>query len=137
MISDTQSVFIRGRQILDGVMIATELVDEAKKLKKKGVMFKVNFEKAYDSVSWEYLEFVMGKMGFAQKWIGWMMACVSSASIFVLVNGSPIEEFGLSRGLREGDPLLPFLFLIVAEGLSVMMKKAVEIGDFKGYRFGG
>lgn len=117
-------------------MVANEIVDEAQKLKKKGVLFKVDFAKAYDSVCWEYLEFVMGKTGFSTVWRQWMMECVSSATISVLVNGSPTDEFGLGRGLRQGDPLSPFLFLIVAEGLSVMMKKVMANGMFRGYKLG-
>lgn len=93
LISKTQSAFIKGRQILDGVLIANEIVDEAKRYKKKGVMFKVDFEKAYDSVSWSYLQFVMNKMGFSETWQKWIMECVSTASMAVLVNGSPTEEF--------------------------------------------
>lgn len=65
-------------------------------MKKKGVLFKVDFEKAYDSVSWEYLNMIMRKMGFSNRWVGWMMECVSTAYISMLVNGSPTEEFGLS-----------------------------------------
>lgn len=79
---------------------------------------------------------VLQKMGFSDKWTSWMMECVSSASISVLVNGSPTEEFGSGRGLRQGDSLSPFLSLIVVQGLSVMMKKVVEIREFDGHMIG-
>lgn len=82
---------------------------------------------------WNYLNFVMVKMGFSEKWRLWMSECWSSASVSVLLNGSPTEEFCMGKGLRQGDPLSPFLFLIAAEGLSVMFSKAVELGLFKGY----
>lgn len=89
--------------------------------KKKCFLFKVDFAKAYDSISWSFLEFVMAKMGFSPVWRKWMMECVSSATISVLVNGSPTNEFGLSRGSKQGNTLSPFLFIMVVEGLSVMM----------------
>ncbi|GAU41808.1 hypothetical protein TSUD_299740 [Trifolium subterraneum] len=80
VILDTQSTFVKGRQILDGILIANEAVDDAKKRKKELLLFKVDFEKAYDSVDWKYLESVMGKMGFSDKWRRWIMTCVSSAT---------------------------------------------------------
>ncbi|PNY01537.1 cysteine-rich receptor-like protein kinase [Trifolium pratense] len=91
-------------------------------------MFKVDFEKAYDSVDWEFLDFVMLKIGFHEKWRRWISECLKSASISVLVNGSPTKEFGMGRGLRQGDPMSLFLFLIAAEGFNLLMRKALELG---------
>ena len=79
---------------------------------------------------------MLGRMGFGFKWISWMKCCVESGSVSVLVNGSPTEEFLMSKGLRQGDPLAPFLFLIVAEGLGGLMKKAVALRLFKGFLVG-
>ncbi|GAU21951.1 hypothetical protein TSUD_110910 [Trifolium subterraneum] len=93
VISDKQSTFVQGRQILDGILIANEVVDEAKSKKKELLMFKVDFEKSYDSVKWSYLLFVMHKMNFPLKWRRWIYECIRSASASVLVNGSPTEEF--------------------------------------------
>jgi hypothetical protein len=67
----------------------------------------------------------MIKMGFAEGWLKWMRACVFDSLMSVLVNGSPTIDFKVGRGLRQGDPLSPFLFLIVAEGLAGMMRRAV------------
>lgn len=136
LISETQSAFIRGRQILDGILVANEVVDDAKRGKKEAVFFKVDFEKAYDSVNWEFLEFMMNKMGFVWKWRKRIMECISTPLVSVLVNGSPTEEFRVGRGLRQGDPLSPFLFLIVAEGLNLMLKEVVGIGCYEGYKVG-
>ncbi|PNX63811.1 receptor-like kinase, partial [Trifolium pratense] len=103
------------------------------KSKKELLLFKVDFEKAYDSVDWGYLEDVMGKMGFPTLWRKWIKECVCTASASVLVNGSPTEEFPFERGLRQGDPLSPFLFLLAAEGLNVLMETMVERNVFSGY----
>ncbi|RZB41330.1 hypothetical protein D0Y65_055307 [Glycine soja] len=69
---------------------------------------------------------MMRRMGFHEKWIGWIKGCLSSTSISILVNGSPTSEFKPQRGLRQGDPLAPFLFDLVAEGLTGMMRAAVS-----------
>ena len=68
IIFDSQSAFIRGRQILDGILVANEIVDEAHRCKKELILFKVDFKKAYDSIDWGYLEEVMLKMGFPTLW---------------------------------------------------------------------
>ncbi|GAU10944.1 hypothetical protein TSUD_112380 [Trifolium subterraneum] len=130
------STFIKGRQILDGILIANELVDDAKRNAKDLLLFKVDFEKAYDSMDWDYLNEVMVKMNFPSQLMGWMKACVMTASASVLVNGSPTDEFPFERGLRQGDPLSPFLFLLAAEGLNVLMSAMVRNGSFIPYRVG-
>jgi hypothetical protein len=101
--------------------------------KKDFLLFKIDFEKAYNLVEWEYLDSVMGKLGFSDK--RWIMTCVSSATASVLVNGSPTNEFQMGRVLRQGDLLSPFLFLIAAEGLNVMLKTSVATGLFKRYQY--
>lgn len=121
---------------MDGILVANEVVDEAKKLKKDLLLFKVDFEKAYDSVDWKYLDDVMGKMSFPTLWRKWMRECVTTASAAVLVNGSPTEEFSLARGLRQGDPLSPFLFLLAAEGFHIMMDSLITHNIFTGYKVG-
>lgn len=113
VILKTQSTFISGRQIVGGILIANEIVDETKKRMKRVVLFKGDFEKAYDSVDWNFLDFVMTKMRFHEKWRRWISECLRSSLVSVLVNGNPIEEFRMSRGLRQGYPLLLFLFLII------------------------
>jgi hypothetical protein len=134
MISPCQSAFLLQRQILDGVVVLNELIDLATRRKDECLFLKVDFERAYDTVSWRFLERMMMKMGFAKGWLKWMRACIFESSMSILVNGSPTNDFKVERGLRQGDPLFPFLFLIVAEGLAEMMKRAVAIGKFKGFR---
>ncbi|XP_058733006.1 uncharacterized mitochondrial protein AtMg01250-like [Vicia villosa] len=75
----------------------------------------------------------MRKMGFGEKWMKWMEGLVFSSSMSVIVNGSPTKEFIVERGLRQGDPISPFLFVIVAEGLKCLINRAVANGDYAGF----
>jgi len=93
VIHENQSAFLGGRGMLDSILVANETVDYLKKEKKSGVLVKVDFEKAYDSVNWKFLYYMLGRLGFNVKWINWIKACLESASVSVLVNGSPTEEF--------------------------------------------
>lgn len=131
LISDSQSAFVSGRYILDGVVVLNELVEEAKLARIERMVFKVDFAKAYDSVDWDFLLDMLRAMKFPEKWILWISGCISSASANVLLNGAPSGEFALKRGLHQGDPLSPFLYLIVAEALNVLMNRAVQAGLIK------
>nr|GEX27808.1 hypothetical protein [Tanacetum cinerariifolium] len=86
-------------------------------VQKKSLIFKVDFEKAFDSVRWKYLDFVLLNLGFGSKWLSWIRACLSLSRASVLVNGSPTLDFSIKRGLKQGDPFSPFLFILVMEGL--------------------
>ncbi|KAK0599556.1 hypothetical protein LWI29_006326 [Acer saccharum] len=135
VVGDTQMAFIKDRHILDGFVIAEEIIHYWKKGKEGGLMVKLDFEKAYDSVDHSFLDDILGDMGFGQKWRQWMRHCIVSPRISVLVNGSPTREFGLERGLRQGDPLSPFLFNVVVEGLSALFRKVESLDMMKGVSF--
>lgn len=107
VISPTQSAFLPTRNITEGVLIANEVVDDAKRSGYSCVIFKADIEKAFDSVSWECIYFMMRKLGFGEIWISWIRECLNSAKVAILVNGSPTNEIKMSRGLRQGDPLSP------------------------------
>ncbi|GKE26600.1 putative RNA-directed DNA polymerase, partial [Tanacetum coccineum] len=132
LIGANQIAFLAGQQILDGCLIANEIVNYAKSEDSRLLLFKVDFEKAFDSVNWSFLHDIMQQMGFGVKWRRWVNTCMKSASIFVLVNGSPSREFKMERGLKQGDPLSPFLFLIAAEALQVLTLKACNKCVYKG-----
>jgi hypothetical protein len=100
LISNCQSAFLPQRQILDGVVVLNELIDLAKRRKDECFLFKVDFERAYDSVSWSFLECMMIKMRFQEGWLKWMRACIFQSSMSILVNGSPTADFKVGRGLR-------------------------------------
>nr|GFA03829.1 RNA-directed DNA polymerase, eukaryota, reverse transcriptase zinc-binding domain protein [Tanacetum cinerariifolium] len=92
-VSEVQSTFIAGRQILDGSFILNEVLQWCKIKKKQALIFKVDFEKAYDSVRWDFLDEVLNKFGFGEKWCKWIQACLKSSRGSVIINGSPTEEF--------------------------------------------
>jgi hypothetical protein len=136
VVASTQSTFVKGRNLVDGVMVVNEIIDLAKKSGRPCLVLKVDFEKAYDSVDWGFLEYMLQRFGFAGKWIDWIKACVFAGNLSVLVNGSPTSEINIQRGLKQGDPLAPFLFLLVAEGFAGLMRSAVEKNLFKGFGVG-
>ncbi|GJT23825.1 RNA-directed DNA polymerase, eukaryota, partial [Tanacetum coccineum] len=134
LVNEIQSAFVADRQILDGPFILNELVQWCKAKKKQTMVFKVDFEKAYDSVRWDFLNDVMKKFGFGEKWCNWIRKCLQTSRGSVLVNGSPTQEFQFYKGLKQGDPLLPFLFILVMESLHTSFQRVVEGGFFKGIK---
>jgi len=136
VIDECQSAFLKDRCILDSVLSANEVIEDLRRRRMSGLCFKVDFEKAYDSVSWDFLYDMLQRLGFHCRWIMWIKGCLTSASVSVLVNGSPTEEFYPSRGLRQGDPLAPFLFLVVAEGLAGLVRQAVKVNLYAGLHIG-
>ncbi|GJX40419.1 RNA-directed DNA polymerase, eukaryota, reverse transcriptase zinc-binding domain protein, partial [Tanacetum coccineum] len=136
IVSPEQSAFIKGRQILDGPMMLSEIIAHFKATRRKLMVFKVDFEKAYDSLSWDFLFEVMNKMGFTLNWIAWVKATLTSSRASVLLNGAPTEEFDVQRGLRQGDPLSPFLFVLAMEGFHVGISEAYRAGVFQGVSIG-
>ena len=124
VISKSQNAFIEGCQILDAVLIANEIVDSSLRRKKCCLVCKLDIEKTCDSISWEFLYQVLGRMGFGSRWLSWIKWCISTASFSVLINGSPAGFFPSSRDLRQGDPLSPYPFVIGMEALSCLINRA-------------
>lgn len=121
--------------MLDGVLVLNEVIDFAKRNKKECMIMKVEFEKAYDCVSWGFLRYIFYRIGFGQKWLGWMEGTGFASSFLVLVNGSLTKDFITSRGLRQGELLSSFLFLLVVKGLACLMRNAFSFEGFRGFHF--
>nr|GEU40127.1 RNA-directed DNA polymerase, eukaryota, reverse transcriptase zinc-binding domain protein [Tanacetum cinerariifolium] len=132
LVNEVQSAFIANRQILDGPFILNKIIHWSKAKKKQTMIFKVDFKKAFDSVRWDFLDDVLRKFGFGTRWRDWIQSCLKSSRGSILVNGSPTSELQFYKGLKQGDPLSAFLFILVMESLHLSFQKVVNVGLFKG-----
>ena len=112
---------------MDASLLANEIIDSMIKRKEKGILCKLDIEKAYDQINWNRIIKVLQKMGFGAKWVSWIKWCIST-SFSVLINGSTAGFFNNSRGLRQGDPLSLYLFVIGMEVFSILVDKAASGG---------
>ncbi|KAL9226062.1 hypothetical protein vseg_001914 [Gypsophila vaccaria] len=136
VVSENQSAFTPGRLITDNVLVAFEIFHYMNNSRRgEGHMaLKLDMSKAYDRVEWDFLEAALRKLGFDGGWIDRVMACVRSVTFSVLVNGTPSDRFTPKRGLRQGDPLSPYLFILCAEALSGLIRRALENRSIHGVR---
>uniref|UniRef100_A0A803NHT6 Reverse transcriptase domain-containing protein n=1 Tax=Cannabis sativa TaxID=3483 RepID=A0A803NHT6_CANSA len=137
VISKTQSAFLSNRLITDNILVAFELVHNIHHRKRGAKYFlalKLDMSKAFDRVKWTFFMAVMAKMGFAKEWIELIYCCLSSCSLTFSINGDIMGHVKLIRGLRQGDPLSPYLFLICSEGLSRLLQHEEASNNLQGLR---
>eukprot|EP00253_Pinus_taeda_P005582 PITA_05582 len=127
-----QFAFLEHRQIHEVVGAAQEALHSIWTKHMKAIILKIDLAKAFDRVSWLYLKMILIHLGFPQNFISWIMACITTPTFSVLINGSASQFFHSERGLRQGCPLSPLLFLIIMDALSQLIDSAKRNGDLIG-----
>jgi len=137
LISENQSAFVPGRVISDNVLITHEVLHFLRTSSAKkhcSMAVKTDMSKAYDRVEWDFLKKVLQRFGFHSIWIDWVLECVTSVSYSFLINGTPQGKVVPTRGLRQGDPLSPCLFILCTEVLSGLCTRAQRLRQLPGVR---
>ena len=127
LISSYQTAFIHGRQISENFVSTRELIHHISHSGKQAVFAKIDFRKAFDSVSWDFLIRVMRARQFPDRWVGWIQTLLGSSSSKVCINGLESEPFFHKRGLRQGDPLSPMLFNLAVDVFQRMVQVANSV----------
>uniref|UniRef100_A0A803N7C0 Reverse transcriptase domain-containing protein n=1 Tax=Chenopodium quinoa TaxID=63459 RepID=A0A803N7C0_CHEQI len=138
LVGDNQKAFVLGRAVNDSCCIGHEMIHRIKKKASSGSyesIFKVDLNKAYDRIKLSFIEKVLTQMNFLGKWIKWIMQCISTASYRIHINGEPSRKIVPNAGLRQGDPLSPYLFILCMEVLSIRLNYLQHAASIKGIKF--
>ncbi|CAN1726075.1 LINE-1 retrotransposable element ORF2 protein [Linum perenne] len=140
LVNEMQGAFTGGRIIQDNIIIVHEVLHRFKIRthgRKFDMMMKLDMRKAYDLVDWECLDSMLAAYGFSGIWRAWIRECVQTVKFSVLFNGQGTPMFSPTRGIRQGDPLSPFLFILMTNALSFLIEKRVEDGSIHGIKIKG
>ncbi|GJT46963.1 RNA-directed DNA polymerase, eukaryota, reverse transcriptase zinc-binding domain protein [Tanacetum coccineum] len=134
LVDQNQSAFLPGRAITDNILLTQELLRGYNSNNgPKRCSLKIDIQKAYDIVSWSFLEKILHNSGFPITVIKWIMVCISTPKFTICVNGERVGYFKGSRGLRQGDPISPYLFTLVMEVLNLFLKD--EIAKKRNFKY--
>jgi hypothetical protein len=132
LISENQSGFLRDKQITDNIVLVQEAIHSSKKTKTPGMVVKLDMENAFDRVKHSFLFSILKAYGFSENFSNWIKACISTPWVSPLLNGRPTNFFKASRGLRQGCPLSPFLYILLADSLSRKLEEERRKGKLPG-----
>jgi hypothetical protein len=132
IISENQTTFIKGRNILEGVLILHEVIHELNTKKQSRIILKLDFKKAYDKLHWGFLEEVLILKEFPDKWVEWIKQAVQGGRVSINVNNEHGRYFRTFKDLRQGDPLSLLLFNLVVDALSALLEAASRNGRISG-----
>jgi hypothetical protein len=134
LISQKQVGFVEGRQILDNIIQSHEIIHMLKSQRRGGMIIQLDLAKAYDKISWHYMAKMLEAFGFEHHRINWIVTLVSMTRYSLLINGAPTKPFHPSRGIRKGNLISPFLFILMMEGLRRILKRASVADEIKGIK---
>ncbi|GJX09286.1 RNA-directed DNA polymerase, eukaryota, reverse transcriptase zinc-binding domain protein [Tanacetum coccineum] len=136
IVDENQSAFVPGRAITDNILLTQELLKGYNCINgPKRCAYKIDIQKAYDTVSWEFLKDIMGRFGFPSKMTDWITTCISTPKFTICVNGERYGYFKGGRGLRQGDPISPYIFTMVMEMLNLIVKNEIMKNNTFKYHF--
>ncbi|KAA0039770.1 LINE-1 retrotransposable element ORF2 protein [Cucumis melo var. makuwa] len=134
-VAENQMAFVKGRQIIDAILVANEAIDYWRVKKIQGFVIKLDIEKAFDKLNWRFIDFMLMKKGYPFKWRNWIRACISSVQYSIIINGRPRGKIQPSRGIRQGDPISPFIFVLAMDYMSRLLNSVGE--KIKGVKLEG
>jgi hypothetical protein len=137
IISKEQSGYVEGRKIMDSIILVHDIIHSLKNTRMPGMLLNLDLSKAFGKLIWHYIKEVLAAFGFCPEWIDWILNLISSTFFSILVNRSPSQPFSPSRGIRQGDPLSPFFFVIMVEDLGHYKRTSVENGFVQGFTLHG